>query len=119
VFDVEGDEREEQDVEHIPEIRRLGSLLHLEERKPNVPVSPAGLRSSLRLLTPVGHSTPLSSPTKCPTSVITPNPAFAPSPSLEWVVSEVGLVGVRREQLSGIERLRAGAGGSRNCFGGH
>jgi hypothetical protein len=97
---------------HIPKIRILTQCL-LQ------PASHRGMwsrcttrrgrsRTSIRLLTPVGHSTPLSSPTKCPTSVIIPNPAFAPSPSLEWDVSEVGLVGVMREQLSGIERLRAG-----------
>jgi hypothetical protein len=48
VFDVEGDERDEQDVEHIPR-RRLGRLL-FEERRPNVPVSPAGLKTKFEIV---------------------------------------------------------------------
>ena len=87
-------------------VSRDSCLSGLGDRKPAVPFSPAtGLATSLRVLAPAGQSTPLSSPRRCPTLVITPNPQFSQSSeqaSLEWDNLTEGLVGVvvRRVKVS-------------------
>ena len=84
----------------------------LRDRQPGVPLSPAGgLQSSVRVLTPAGHSTPLSAPTRCPTPVIRRNPHFSHPQTLEWDTVEdelVGNIGESRVQnsLLGVEELR-------------
>ena len=70
---------QEQVGEDRPSHRRVLQFL-----LPQVPRSPGGQPSSLRLLTPEGNSTPLTSPTRCPVSVITPTPGGLATPSLEW-----------------------------------
>ena len=77
------------------------------DRQPGVPASPAGLASSLRVLEPAGQSTPVSSPARGPTRVITPNPSFLQPQSLEWDNLHEGLIGnpVRTGPLEGIDSL--------------
>ena len=78
----------------------------MRDRQPTVPISPAGQVSSLRVLEPAGQSTPLSSPTRCPTAVITPNPHFSQPQSLEWDNLGENLIGYSvRELLAGVEKL--------------
>ena len=78
----------------------------LQFLRPEVPSSPGNQPSSMRLLTPVGHSTPLTNPTRCPTRVITPNPAAVVTPSLEWDPLHECVEFVERESLlGGIQKL--------------
>ena len=85
--------------ENRPSHRRVLQFL-----LPEVPRSPGGLPSSLRVLTPAGQSTPLTSPIQV--SVITPTPGGPATPSLEWDYSEV-----REDQevslIGGIRRLES------------
>ena len=98
--DQEDQEARDPVGENRPSHRRVLQFL-----LPGVPRSPGGLPSSLRVLTPAGQSTPLTSPTRV--SVITPTPGGPATPSLEWDYSEV-----REEQeeslLGGIRRLQSG-----------
>ena len=78
----------------------------MRHRLPIVPFSP----STGQVLEPAGQSMPLSSPTNCPTPLITPNPTFSQPQSLEWdhlAEQLVGNIVGRRDQLSipGIGRL--------------
>ena len=88
--------------ENRPSHRRVLQFL-----LPEVPISPGGLPSSLRLLTPEGQSTPLTSPERNRVSVITPTPGGPATPSLEWDTFQE----VREEQegtlLRGIQRLES------------
>ena len=71
-------EQRDKSVEKRTLHRQILQLL-----RPEVPTSPRNQPSSLRLLTPLGHSTPLTSPTRCPTHSMRVWSSWKEDPCLE------------------------------------